>query len=116
MSIKYLGKIHAYICFLKPLIKPDIGFSPVRLSDDLTGLRPHTYSTLFGLLAVTGMRIGEIVALDHDDVDLKHANPHPAPVGIHQRTHQLTHRLRGGCALPNAYLKQGHIHRTSRSV
>lgn len=38
-----------------------------------TGLRPHTYSTLFGLLAVTGMRIGEIVGLDRDDVDLKHA-------------------------------------------
>ena len=36
------------------------------------GLRPCTYSALFGLLAVTGMRIGEIVALDHDDVDLKH--------------------------------------------
>lgn len=38
-----------------------------------TGLRPSTYSTLFGLLAVTGMRIGEIVALDRDDVDLKQA-------------------------------------------
>ena len=36
-----------------------------------TGLRPQTYATLFGLLAVTGMRIGEIIALDRDDVDLK---------------------------------------------
>ena len=35
------------------------------------GLRSHTYSTLFGLLAVTGMRIGEILALDRDDVDLQ---------------------------------------------
>jgi site-specific recombinase XerD len=35
------------------------------------GLRPHTYSTLFGLLAVTGMRISEVVALDRTDVDLK---------------------------------------------
>jgi integrase/recombinase XerD len=33
-------------------------------------LRPHTYSTLFGLLAVTGMRVGELVALGCDDVDL----------------------------------------------
>lgn len=33
-------------------------------------LRPHTYSALFGLLAVTGMRVGEVVALDHSDVDL----------------------------------------------
>ncbi|MBT5611253.1 MAG: tyrosine-type recombinase/integrase [Lentisphaerae bacterium] len=35
------------------------------------GLRAHTYSTLFGLLAVTGMRVGEIVALDRTDVDLQ---------------------------------------------
>ena len=35
------------------------------------GLRPHTYSTLLGLLAVTGMRIGEVMALDRADVDLK---------------------------------------------
>ncbi len=33
-------------------------------------LRPYTYSILFGLLAVTGMRISEVVALDCDDVDL----------------------------------------------
>ncbi|MFZ5785138.1 MAG: tyrosine-type recombinase/integrase [Acidobacteriota bacterium] len=36
-----------------------------------TGLRGLTYSTVFGLLAVTGMRIGEVVALDRDDVDLQ---------------------------------------------
>lgn len=36
------------------------------------GLRPHTYSTLFGLLAVTGMRISEPIALNRDDVDLRH--------------------------------------------
>ena len=34
------------------------------------GLRATTYSTLFGLLAVTGLRIGECLALDHQDVDL----------------------------------------------
>lgn len=34
-----------------------------------TGLRPHTYSTLVGLLAVTGMRVGECIALDRADVD-----------------------------------------------
>ena len=32
-------------------------------------LRARTYSTLLGLLSVTGMRIGEIIALDRDDVD-----------------------------------------------
>jgi integrase/recombinase XerD len=34
------------------------------------GLRPRTYYTLFGLLAVTGMRVGEVVALKDRDVDL----------------------------------------------
>ena len=31
------------------------------------GIRHQTYSTLFGLIAVTGCRIGEMVALDRDD-------------------------------------------------
>lgn len=35
-----------------------------------TGLRARTYSTLFGLLAVTGMRISEALALTREDVDL----------------------------------------------
>ena len=35
-----------------------------------TGLRAATYATLFGLLAVSGMRIGEPLALDRADVDL----------------------------------------------
>lgn len=35
-----------------------------------TGLRGYTYSTLFGLLAATGLRHGEALALDRDDVDL----------------------------------------------
>lgn len=36
-----------------------------------TGLRPWTYYTLFGLMAVTGMRISEVIRLDRGDVDLK---------------------------------------------
>ena len=35
------------------------------------GLRAHTYSALFGLLAVTGLRISEPIGLDRQDVDLK---------------------------------------------
>ena len=35
-----------------------------------TGLRAATYTTLFGLLIVTGMRISEPLALDRTDVDL----------------------------------------------
>lgn len=36
-----------------------------------TGLRGPTYSTLFGLLAVTGMRLCEALALNREDVDLQ---------------------------------------------
>jgi integrase/recombinase XerD len=35
-----------------------------------TGLRAQTYVAAFGLLAVTGMRVGELVGLDDNDVDL----------------------------------------------
>lgn len=35
-----------------------------------TGLRPVTYSTFFGLLAVTGMRMSEAIRLDREDLDL----------------------------------------------
>lgn len=34
------------------------------------GLRPYTYSTLFGLLASTGLRISEAVGLSRESVDL----------------------------------------------
>lgn len=33
-------------------------------------LRSHTYTALFGLLAVTGMRVNEALSLDRQDVDL----------------------------------------------
>lgn len=33
------------------------------------GLRAHTYATIFGLLAATGLRLGEALTLDRDDVD-----------------------------------------------
>ena len=35
-----------------------------------TGLRAHTHVAAFGLLAVTGMRVAELVGLDDQDVDL----------------------------------------------
>jgi integrase len=34
------------------------------------GLRASTFTTLFGLLAVTGMRVNEALGLDRQDVDL----------------------------------------------
>lgn len=36
-----------------------------------TPLQRAVSATLFGLLAVTGMRVGEVIALDRDDLDLK---------------------------------------------
>ena len=39
-------------------------------------LRAATFETLIGLLAVTGMRIGEALRLDRDDIDLAHAVIH----------------------------------------
>ena len=40
-------------------------------ADDLRPrLRAATYATLIGLLAATGMRVGEVIALDRGDVDL----------------------------------------------
>ena len=36
----------------------------------ITGLRPHTYATLFGLFVVTGVRANEPLRLNRDDVDL----------------------------------------------
>jgi integrase len=39
-------------------------------------LRPHTYGTLIGLLASTGLRIGETIRLDREDVRLEEVPPH----------------------------------------
>jgi len=39
----------------------------------INGIRGLTYSTLFGLIAVTGLRVSEAIALDHGDVDLENA-------------------------------------------
>jgi len=47
----------------------------LQATDDLLptdGLRPMTYRTLFGLLAVTGLRISEALHLQPQDVDLVH--------------------------------------------
>ena len=40
------------------------------------GLRAHTYTTLFGLLVATGMRVNEALGLDRVDVDLEHGILH----------------------------------------
>lgn len=64
---------HTY-CRKPPYIYSDDEIvSLVQAARDLPssmGLRGQTYSTVFGLLAVTGMRVSEVVALDRRDVDL----------------------------------------------
>jgi integrase len=42
-----------------------------RLLPSPKGLRGPTYATIFGLLAVTGMRLSEALSLDREDVDLQ---------------------------------------------
>ncbi len=62
-----------------PHRKPPHVYSDEEISDLLQaaagltphgGLRPHCYVTLFALLACTGLRISEALALSRDDVDL----------------------------------------------
>jgi integrase len=38
-------------------------------ADRLYGLKAETYSTLFGLLYTTGMRVGEVIALNNTDIN-----------------------------------------------
>jgi integrase/recombinase XerD len=40
------------------------------LLPSIHGIRALTYTTLFGLIAVTGLRVSEALALDNGDVDL----------------------------------------------
>jgi integrase/recombinase XerD len=44
--------------------------SAARKLPSATGLRPHTFETLFGLYVATGLRTTEALLLDRDDVDL----------------------------------------------
>jgi integrase/recombinase XerD len=52
---------------IQGLLKAATKLSPGR------GLRPWTYYTVFGLMTVTGMRIGEVIRLEYADVDLAQA-------------------------------------------
>jgi integrase/recombinase XerD len=76
-------------------------------------LRAATYRTILGLLAVTGMRIGEAIALDRDDVDLrertlaireaKHATRQlPLHASTAQALHAYAHRRDQLCPPPKA--------------
>ena len=84
------------------------------------GVRGATYSTLFGLLAVTGLRIGEAVALDDGDVDLDRAVLHVrhAKNGTvaHRSVHGMHRRTPGRLPCPAEPTSQRHNRRHSSSA
>jgi len=53
-----------------PHLRERGGGSMVLISST-AGLKGSTFSTIFGLLAVTGLRVSEALALDREDVDLE---------------------------------------------
>lgn len=70
----------------------------------LMGMRGLTYATLFGLLAATGMRISEALALNREDVDLK-----DGVLGIQQskfRKSRLVPLHRSTCDVLEDYAKK----------
>jgi site-specific recombinase XerD len=82
-------------------------------------LRPHTYSTMLGLMASTGIRVGEAIYLHTDDVHLDSDSPrleireskfrksrlvplHPTTAGKLRHYARLRTEL-GGAPLPKAF-------------
>lgn len=68
------GLIPNRACRMRPYIYSDKEIQQIiqraRQLPSSTGLRGGTYSTLFGLLAVTGLRVSEALSLNREDVDL----------------------------------------------
>jgi integrase/recombinase XerD len=60
-------------------------------------LRAATYETLIGLLATTGMRVGEAIALDRGDVDWSEGLPRP-PCQVRQVPPGAGSPQHAGCA------------------
>ena len=87
--------------------------------------RRDVIETLIGLLAVTGMRPGEALALDRHDVDLRHGVVHvragkqkkQREVPLHPSTISALARLRAAArrALPRAR-NAGVLHRRERTA
>ena len=85
------------------------------------GIRALTFATLFGLIAVTGLRVSEAIALDDSDVDLETGVLTDSPWQIRQGADRAdienhgraAHRLCGGAGPasglhPEAVLRLGH--------
>jgi integrase len=75
------------------LLEAALGITPT------DGLRPWTYRTLFGLLWATGLRVGEALALDCRDVDLRNGSltvrrgkSAPRELPLHHSVVQVLHQ------------------------
>jgi integrase len=92
-----------------------------------------TYQTLIGLLAVTGMRVGEAIRLDRDDLDADHDGPlrvrdskfgksrlvppHPSTVTALRDYLHVRDRLLPGAGQPGvAHLHRGHPARPATTI
>jgi integrase len=64
------GRVHRVVPYLYS--QEQINALMAASSSLSSPLRQATYRTLIGLLSVTGMRVGEAIRLDNDDVDLRH--------------------------------------------
>lgn len=96
-----------------------------------TPLLAATYETLLGLLAVTGIRVGEAIALNRDDVDLARAvlsirsgkfgkarmvPVHPSTVGALQTYAARRDELRPRCAASSFFMSTAGTRLTYGSV
>ena len=67
---RILGPAH---CRTEPYIYSENQISTLlqecSMMSPIDSLRPRTYTTLFGLIACTGLRISEALKLSHDDID-----------------------------------------------
>lgn len=68
------------------------------------GLRRRTYSTIFGLLSVSGMRVSEALALDRQDVDLEQGILHVR--GTKFRKSRLVPLHESTCQVLAAYARE----------
>jgi integrase len=76
------------------------------------GLRAKTYTTLFGLLAVTGMRVSEAVGLDRSDVNLDLGILHIRRTKFGKSRYVPVHPTTGN-ALKNYAEARDHLFRAS---
>jgi integrase/recombinase XerD len=85
------------------------------------GLRAHTFTTLFALLVVTGMRVNEAVGLDRSDADLslgilqirrtkfgksRHVPIHPSTVAALKRYAKVRDRLFAASLSPAFFISE----------